>query len=144
MSTNRYNRLKAAGLCARCGKAEPVQGKVLCAECAQKNRERSRSNYFLRRRECDWLNKRYAERKEKGICGRCGKAPAEDGRALCPECLAYMREYERVRNAKLRAQHICVRCGAETDGSSICDGCKAWMHEYNQKAHRRRRSERNI
>lgn len=144
MSTNRYNRLKAAGLCVRCGKVPPKDGRVLCAQCAQKNKERARSNYFLRMRECNWQNKRYAERKEKGICVRCGKAPAEDMRALCTECLAYTREYQRKRNAKLRAQHICVRCGAETDGSGICDECKAWMHEYNQKAHRRRRNERNL
>jgi hypothetical protein len=75
---------------------------------------------------------------------RCGKAPAEDGRALCQECLAYMREYERNRNARLREQHICVRCGAETDGTSYCDACREWLREYNREAQRRRRSERNV
>lgn len=144
MSTNRYNRLKAAGLCARCGKVEPVQGQVLCAECAQKNRDKARITCLQRLRECNWLQQRYLERKEKKICVRCGKAPAEEKRALCPECLSYMREYERNRNARLRAQHICVRCGAETDGTSHCDACREWLRKYNREAQRRRRSERNL
>jgi NMD protein affecting ribosome stability and mRNA decay len=144
MSTNRYNRLKAAGLCARCGKVPPEEGRVLCAECTQKNRDKARITCFQRLRECNWLRQRYLARREKGICVRCGKAPAEDGRALCQECLAYMREYERNRNARLREQHICVRCGAETDGTSYCDACREWLREYNREAQRRRRSERNV
>lgn len=144
MSTNRYNRLKDAGLCVRCGKVPPKDGRVMCAECAQKNREAARANQYQRMREYDGMRKRYAKHREAGICVRCGKAPAAENRALCPECLIYMREYERKRNEKLRAQHVCVRCGAETDGRSQCDGCREWLRAYNREGQRRRRNERNL
>ena len=73
MTTERYWRLKEAGLCACCGEKEPVSGRVYCQSCLDWERLQSRS----RRRV-------YAE---IGICTTCGKAAPEKGRKTCRTCI---------------------------------------------------------
>lgn len=36
---NTYQKRKAAGVCVRCGKREPIDGKTKCEECTEEQRE---------------------------------------------------------------------------------------------------------
>ena len=40
----RYKRLKAAGLCIKCGRNNAVEGIVLCLECKKRDFERRKGN----------------------------------------------------------------------------------------------------
>lgn len=72
-----YKRLKNEGRCVSCGKqARP--GKTLCEKCARKESIRNRQRYvpvFKPQEQCRWCDK-----------------PTVEGRKLCAEHLAKMRE----------------------------------------------------
>ncbi len=88
---------RARGKCIGCGKREPEPARTLCAPCAEKRNRASRARDArlrttgLPRRDPDKAraherdrSRREAEmRREAGICIRCGKPPAADGRASC-------------------------------------------------------------
>ena len=101
----------AAGLCPRCGKCPPSIGLRLCEPCAEKaraagrardarlraagkpRRDREKARAAGRRR----YRRQVAERRERGLCAKCGSSPAEDGRRLCAACAEKRRESERRR-----------------------------------------------
>ncbi len=158
----RYLRLKAAGLCVKCGKAPAAPGRGMCGECAERARMRTRSGY--------------SKRKAAGMCVACGKAPALSGRAKCGACLEYARTYNKGRyltggacdgdceNCRLpecgleasprdkalnramglsderRAAGLCIQCGRPAEaGRSYCPAClSARREDYQKKAQARR------
>lgn len=75
----RYDRLKQAGLCVRCG-VKRTDGSVLCEECKAK-RKAIRD-----------------ERVKNSVCVRCG-APATQGTRMCFACRLKISEtrYDRLR-----------------------------------------------
>lgn len=138
-SKQRYERLKAAGLCVVCGKDKAAGGTVRCETCRSKMKvyQKINTDTFIKAHICvschkeDALNglqicekcrkkrteyqshylksmpeekkqerlainreqrkKRYALRKELGLCVFCGK-PAVPGQVLCTECRQYNNE----------------------------------------------------
>ena len=50
------------------------------------------------------FRKRTAERREAGLCPRCGERPPEPDRALCDGCAEKRNRAGRARDARLRAQ----------------------------------------
>lgn len=97
----RYEKKKAAGLCAMCGKVPPTPGRTYCQACAE---QRKKYHYeptpeaAERYREmARTSNKaRYEGRKAAGLCTRCGE-PAAPGKTNCENCLRKMRENMRRR-----------------------------------------------
>jgi predicted amidophosphoribosyltransferase len=70
----RYEKLKAARICTRCGKRPARTGRNLCDRCAAKEK----SKY-----QCCWPPR--AERVSYGLCYICGK-PLKPNFKLCPAC----------------------------------------------------------
>ncbi len=89
----------------------------------------------------------YTERadyfKSTHRCVRCGKKDesTENGSKLCPDCREYfkfarkkyyvnnkdkVRQLQRDRIARLKAEGLCVVCGKEKaiDGQTKCDRCR--------------------
>ena len=62
-SKRRDRARRDAGLCTRCGKQQPVEGRTVCEPCREAKGEREREQY--------------AARRAAGECGKCG-APAPD------------------------------------------------------------------
>ena len=60
-SKQRERARRDVGLCMRCGKQKPVEGRTVCEPCRQAKGEREREQY--------------AARRAAGECGKCG-APA--------------------------------------------------------------------
>lgn len=77
----------------------------------------------------------YSQRREKGLCGRCGRIP-EIGNALCPDCQSYVREQNSRRAETARATGLCATCkrSPSKPGSGLCPKCSL--------AHQRKRIER--
>lgn len=95
---NRYDTLKAAGLCARCGKRPPRPDRVLCEECTVRRKQTffARPNiyqYFARQAEAGM--RRYKAKRDAGICVTCGRDA--QGRSRCDECRAKYRDMMRRR-----------------------------------------------
>ena len=106
-----------ADLCRACGARSPADGAILCEPCLTIRRAADRAAY--------------AARKAAGICTGCG-AEAADGAARCARCAARQaagvsREKKnaakRRRYVRMRAQSLCVTCGAPSAGASRCEPC---------------------
>ena len=106
-----------AGLCPRCGRNPPVDGRSVCEPCREAQRAAERA--------------RYAARTAAGLCVRCAE-PATGGLSRCVRHAAL--EAERVsperrsavrkkRYARRRARRRCVDCGAGTAGTARCPAC---------------------
>ena len=133
---------RAQGLCPKCGKNPPAPERSLCVTCLERGRKSERARYARgkaagdiyggrnpegRRRMARERNKRRRrERKETGLCVRCGElAPAEGG-VVCESCREARRVEERELYARRRASGLCGRCGGEVfAGASRCASCAA-------------------
>ena len=67
----------------------------------------------------------YAERKAAGICTKCGKEKAEQGRTMCRKCLDAKSEYERENKVYFKQLGICTRCrkNRAMKGRTTCIEC---------------------
>lgn len=98
---------------------------------------------------------------EMGICTRCGKALAAEGRNSCPNCLDNFKIIYEQRKAKgdlyyqqnaekikkqhkeryedLKRQGLCVMCGKKAvEGLTICQMCR---NKKNERATARKHAE---
>lgn len=102
----RYDRLKAQGICVICGKRKVDDGLVRCHDCrlqanlnsrqAYKKRERNRDRKPLteaqKERNSLYMKERYKRLKDSGICVVCGKEHAEPGLVRCWSCRLYANQ----------------------------------------------------
>lgn len=92
--------------------------------------------------EKGWLFKQYsknlyAERRKAGICVRCGKTKAVEGKAKCFICQSkdnaiHRKRTENRQNIKeyRKENHLCYRCGEPIDRpqGQLCQKC--WQTDY--------------
>ena len=110
-----------AGLCTYCGRRPPVEDGATCEPCRKVRQAAER--------------RIYAERRAKGLCGRCG-VPTFDGVSRCAPCA--VRESgrqdrknaaNRRRYAERRAQGLCTTCGESAMGAAECPPCANRSYE---------------
>ena len=96
----------------------------------------------------EWARNKYSERRNEGICVKCGKRYAEAGRSMCKICAANMveskqrndpgglRHYQWFTNriAERKANGLCVDCGKKLKDLrySRCKSCRKRRAEYQQ------------
>ena len=131
---------RATGRCLRCGKAPAVEGRTLCAPCADASRARERARYAKAKAEGKLYGGRNVEtrrrmgrarsrrrdelRRAAGLCTSCGRRPPVEGGASCASCRDARRAAERALYASRRAAGLCGSCGGPTtDGGSRCAPC---------------------
>ena len=123
------------GLCPRCGRNKLFGEEKTCPECsakAQEYNERYRAEHPEQFRQ--YINayhkSMYQQRKEAGMCVRCGKRKPlyNDLRCgICKEKMTLRRQERRVRDGRLTRQErleqgFCYFCGAETvPGMKVCE-----------------------
>ena len=107
----------AQGLCPRCGDRPPVLGRSVCAPCGEKRNRASRARDArlraegkprrdparARAAERRRARRQAGERREAGLCIRCGTAPAADRRKSCEPCLGKRRASDRAKYAAGKA-----------------------------------------
>ena len=110
----------AAGLCARCGKTEPLPERRLCAPCNERRNAASRARDARLRAEGkprrdpaqakqyerERSRRLHAERRAAGICTKCGRAQARPERTTCEPCAEQHRARDRARHARAKAEGI--------------------------------------
>jgi len=82
----------------------------------------------------------YKNRKEKGVCVRCGKKPPREGKVMCYECAKKAKIYRQETRKFLLGLGLCPRCGKNKlfGDEKECLECRAMMYEINRKSRDRR------
>ena len=120
-SHRRMQARQDAGLCTYCGRRPPVENGATCEPCRESRQAAERQIY--------------AERRARGLCGRCG-VPTFDGVSRCPPCA--VRESgrqdrknaaNRRRYAERRARGQCTTCGGSAMGAAQCAPCAKRSYE---------------
>lgn len=130
-----YHWYKEHGICVSCAKKDAAPGRIMCDDCAERERERQkqrRKNNPLTadvRRE---YNKRHRkERLEQGLCPNCGKPLYKDLKS-CYEChlkdIRYGLERRQKNPSTLRESRrkdgVCLKCGKpRVPGKFYCEEC---------------------
>ena len=78
-----------SGMCAKCGKVPPLEGKKACADCCAKYNKANRAAAKKKRLEC----------RLKGICIVCMRREAAHGCVTCEYCINMNIEYQQKRKA---------------------------------------------
>ena len=116
-SKQRDRARRDAGLCTRCGKQNPVEGRTVCVRCREERGEREREQY--------------AARRAASLCGKCG-APALDDSARCDRCArnAARPSRKKAKNSRSRQRYVrrrvrglCIDCAAPSQGAARCPEC---------------------
>lgn len=151
IAKERYERLKALGICPRCGNLNDRPDKTYCTECKKKHTEQSR------------LNRAFF--KANNLCSLCGKNKVFGDEKRCPECRAkeanystlkrekdreQLREYGRIRYhekmQKCKEQHLCTKCGTELPADykyKRCDKCRQKVNVWNRNYKDKKKFETN-
>ena len=126
-SRERLLARRDAGVCTRCGKNTPAEGRTACTPCRDARQAAEREMYAVRR----------AAR----LCVRCG-GPTTDGGSRCAPCAVLEEERRpperknaasRKRYAERRARDACTDCGAPALGAARCEPCA--RRSYERSAH---------
>lgn len=124
-------------ICTECGKVKVFGDDKICFECrAKKNNRRKPLTEEQKQKYGEHFKVQqktlYQQRKEQGICTRCGKLKAISGKTKCGICLAKDVEMHRKKNfdkvniKEYRKQnHLCYYCGNEIDVAKgqLCSNC---------------------
>jgi predicted amidophosphoribosyltransferase len=95
----RYNVLKAQGVCVVCGYAAATDGKTRCDVCRSRDRKCNNERYrkgISTESVRQAARERYQRMKAAGLCTRCGK-PVTDGHARCWTCRQKDAEWRYLR-----------------------------------------------
>lgn len=124
-------------ICTACGKVKVPVSERTCPECRAKRykgrkplTDEQKKNYGEHFRAQQ--KSLYQQRKEQGICTRCGKRKSMAGKAKCGICLNKDAEMHRKRNFDKpntkeyrRENRLCYYCGSEIDADKgqLCSTC---------------------
>lgn len=127
--------LNEHGICRDCGQRDVEPNTQLCFECAQRKYKKA-NEYYQKHKEKikeqakERSKKIYEERKENGICVKCGKRKAIKGLTFCIECRAKSKRVKDKRwnndiNRSERPSYgMCYVCGKKiTSNEKLCDIC---------------------
>lgn len=126
-----YDFYKSIGICVRCHKRAAEPNKVMCLECADKERMNDKKK---RERNIDSEKKsdldKYYWLKEQGICTYCKHEKAVPGKTKCKKCLAKIRTKRQAKRCDIdrserRSCGICYICGKNhvLPGKGVCEEC---------------------
>ena len=155
---------QAAGLCTSCGREPAAPGRLSCEPCLEKRRAGDRARHARakaegrpyggrdpeakRNADRERGRRRRAERREAGLCVRCGTVPPVQGRGLCEPCRDDRRQAKQARRDERRAAGLCVKCATPVPGGRAwCQPCADLRNrqrnpEAQREAGRRRHAER--
>lgn len=133
------------GICPECGKNKLFGDEKVCPECRAYRAEYRATHPISaeqKKRDKERFRKQqkalYQERKNTGICTRCGKRKAMPGKTKCGICLEKDAEQKRMktlRNGSVKEyrkeNHLCYTCGLPIDRAEgqICQKCWQKFHD---------------
>lgn len=142
-----YSFYISIGICPRCHKEKLYGEERACLSCnaerykRQLNRDKERYNEIHRKSS----KKIYDESSAKGICTRCNKRKAEEGKKCCKMCNEKRNAYRRAKRGGIprserTAYGLCYLCGNKAkEGQGLCERCHNSVTEANRKQDRSKR-----
>ena len=149
---NDYNRetrefCKEHHICTMCRKEVVYGTDRICFECrAKKSENRKPLTEDQKKRYGETFRKQqktlYQQRSEGGICVRCGKRKAAEGKKRCAICLekdTYAHKKKRMDGLDVkeyrRKNHLCYYCGEPVDlpKGQLCSSCMERCKENGRK-----------
>ena len=129
---------KRIGICPYCRRNKLYGEEGSCPECRAKNTEykRKKDKKHYNRVHAEW-SMTYNDRKEKGICVRCGKRNAKEGYVRCERCMKKDEAARHSRNFHLSRYErgLCRWCDNPVeDGYRVCE----YHHQMNIERARKR------
>lgn len=94
-----YYWYKSRGICPRCHAKDASKGKVYCLDCLDKEAVATmiyKSKHDTKENNRIFCRDRYQKAKEEGICVRCFKRKARDGKISCQMCFNKIREKQAI------------------------------------------------
>lgn len=146
---NQYNRetrkfLIEQGFCPECRINKLYGAEHICPECkAQKTLYKKPTTEKQKEQMKQYAKTTYQYRKENGICTRCGKRKAEDGKKKCRICLNHDSYLHRKKNLQKEninefreKNHLCYTCGRKNDVKTgkLCSKCLKRCEENGRKS----------
>lgn len=117
------------GICSRCHKEKIYGDEKMCPECRAdraiinaKYRNSHREDINRRERELHKIH--YEERKAQGICTRCGKNKASEGKFTCGQCREKNNQEKRLAYVKILIDkpNRCRYCNNDSaPGYKVCE-----------------------
>lgn len=131
-------------ICPRCGQNDLVGDEKVCLECAAKayatamaSRDRLGKEHYNQMHNA-WARNATKERRENGICYRCGKRKADYGYKTCGVCRDKMRRSRETR-AKTAKRDMWVRNGlCFFCGQPVVEGFKVCQKHYDMNVEKAR------
>lgn len=150
MEESLYDWRKRMGFCVQCGKVKAFPGYVRCPECIEKAEEASRrcwaneeNKIKYNRRGAERRRELILERKEKGLCPRCGKPMENETHIYCARCREKHNAARRAKNNRRPGEHfreriergVCMYCGDNlAPGAKLCERCLEKRRDIIKKA----------
>lgn len=124
-----YKLRKKYHYCVTCGKQDSytLNGRARCYECNEEQNAYQSEHPEYAQRHKERLRRRYKERRETGMCTRCGKRPASPGKTRCDICLAkdkiaHRSEISRTTAAGFGLCYTCLKNPCKP-GYKVCPEC---------------------
>ena len=141
------------GLCVQCGKEKAFPGYVRCPKCIEKAEEATRKCWQdegkrsrYNKHGAERRKKLRLERKEKGLCPKCGK-PIKDGEFItCARCRTKHNVNRRAKSIRRPGEHfkeriesgVCMYCGGKlVPGYKLCEKCLEKRRRINKGINRK-------
>lgn len=121
--------LRKLRICTECGSRRVYGDEKICPECAARKYALNRKQKRDSEKERQYHKNRRQKLKETGICVKCGKRKAENGKTRCGICNAMERqrvkEYrgQGIDRSERPAYGMCYFCGDHISSGKICLKC---------------------
>lgn len=139
-----YDYYKSHGICVDCGQENAKRGYVRCWRCLINRRElqaerkaewSDEKRNAINKQSNEWWANARKERKENGLCPRCGGERKDKKFVMCEKCRAKhnrQRANKRRENGVLSDDlrgdglfcNVCLK-PVEHEGDKLCGRCKA-------------------
>ena len=121
--------LRELGICTECGSVKVYGDEKICPECAARKYTLNRRQKRNPEKESQYHKNRRQKLKESGICVKCGKRKAENGKTRCGICNAIERKRAKeyrgrdIDRSERPAYGMCYFCGKSISKGKICKEC---------------------
>ena len=133
-----YQWYKQHGICVDCNRENALPGITYCRCCKARRIEYNRTEWERHKERLIPINRErnkslYWQRKEAGLCTRCGKNQPDTGKAKCTRCLRKDAQIHQksARGKSVQSRYdwlskgLCWTCGKNPHikGKKVCQSC---------------------
>lgn len=94
--------------------------------------------YNSRKSQREYQKREYLRRKKQGLCVRCGKNKAIEGKTRCEKCREKENENNKLDYYFAKSLNLCPKCGKIPEiGHIYCKECMEYKRKYNMRKYQK-------